>query len=209
MRPPKSAGQTATWTGTASGLIERDGTSIVNNGRFAIQASGDLDNSGKSGVAVSFLNNGTLSDNDSGTTFPVQGVAFTTTAPGTVAVPSGTPQLQGGGTETGASFSIASHAGLEMGGSAADSTADHRDGVDRPAGPSLEQRPQRRGHPDQAAGHHHHSDGRRGSRSPGSPGSRSPARFRHTACSPRPGSARAAARELARRAHSSAKGGLP
>ncbi len=111
-----AAGQTATWTGTGSTFTMSDGAVFTNLGAFAAENQGSFTQG--SGAASSFVNTGSFTKSTNSGELDFTGVAFN--APGgTVAVQSGTLGLQGGGTETGASFSIAGGAALDFAGSTA------------------------------------------------------------------------------------------
>jgi autotransporter-associated beta strand protein len=112
-----AAGQTATWTGTGSSLTMSDGAVFDNQGAFAAQNQGAFAQG--SGAASSFVDGGTFTKSASSGELDFNGVAFNVRPSGTVAVQSGTLGLQGGGSETGASFSIAGGATLDFAGSTA------------------------------------------------------------------------------------------
>ena len=113
-----SAGQTATFTGGFTNFTLRDGASIVNNGAFVQQSSsGNFNNNNNAGAAVAFINNGSFTQSSaSSSPFSFFGVAFDVNSPGTVDVPEGEVDVQGGGTSTGGSFTVESGATLGLGG---------------------------------------------------------------------------------------------
>jgi large repetitive protein len=105
-----SAGQTATWSGIDSNISIVNGANFVNDGTFsAQQTQSSFSSAGTPGAPTAFTNNGTFTN-----TSPLlfQGVAFNST--GSVTVQSGTLSLDGGGTETGANFSVPSGSTLEL-----------------------------------------------------------------------------------------------
>ena len=110
------AGQTATWTGFNSAIVLSDGAVIDNLGTFQDECTAAHDVQNGAGAAGSFNDVGSLVK--SGSTSEgdfLQGVSFNATG-GTVDVQTGTLGLQGGGTETGAAFTIESGATLSFGG---------------------------------------------------------------------------------------------
>ena len=111
------AGQTATFSGFQSGLLEGDGAEFVNDGTFLAQALGNVEEEG-TGNPVSFINNGTFTRSVNTSVLNFDGVAFNVNAPGTVDVQTGILQLFGGGTSTGGAFTVESGATLYFGGSA-------------------------------------------------------------------------------------------
>jgi Bacterial Ig-like domain (group 3) len=111
------AGQTATFSGVESGLLEGDGAEFVNDGAFLAQALGNVEEEG-TGNPVSFIDNGTFTRSVKTSVFDFTGVAFNVNAPGTVDIQTGILQLFGGGTSTGGAFTVESGATLYFGGSA-------------------------------------------------------------------------------------------
>ncbi len=111
-----AAGQTATWTGTGSAITMSDGAVFGNQGTFAAQDQGSFTQG--SGATSSFDDGGSFTTSVGTGELEFVGVPFDATH-GTVDVQSGTLSFQGGGTETGASFSIASGATLDFAGSSA------------------------------------------------------------------------------------------
>jgi autotransporter-associated beta strand protein len=111
-----SAGKTATWTGTGSNVQASNGAVFNNLGTFDAENSGAF--SQGSGAASSFVDNGTFTKSTTSGELDFTGVAFSATS-GTVDVQDGTLGLQGGGTETGASFLIGNGATLAFGGATA------------------------------------------------------------------------------------------
>jgi large repetitive protein len=111
-----AAGQTATWTGTGSNIQASDGAVFNNLGAFVAQNQGAFTQG--NGAASSFVDEGTFTKSTSSGELDFTGVAFNV-AGGTVDVQNGTLGLQGGGTETGATFSIANGATLDFAGSTA------------------------------------------------------------------------------------------
>ncbi|MFI5460266.1 MAG: beta strand repeat-containing protein [Isosphaerales bacterium] len=111
-----AAGQTATWTGTGSNIQASGGAVFNNLGTFVAQNQGAF--SQGTGAASSFVDKGSFTKSTSSGELDFTGVAFNVTG-GTVDVQTGTLGLQGGGTETGASFSIETAATLDFAGSSA------------------------------------------------------------------------------------------
>jgi Big-like domain-containing protein len=112
------AGQTATFSGLESGLLEGDGAEFVNDGTFLAQALGNVSETGSTGNPVSFINNGTFTRSVNTSVLDFDGVAFNVNAPGTVDIQTGILNLWGGGTSTGGVFTVESGATLYFGGSA-------------------------------------------------------------------------------------------
>jgi hypothetical protein len=112
------AGQTATFSGTYSDLLEGDGAEFVNDGTFLAQALGNVSETRSTGNPVSFINNGTFTRSVNTSVLDFDGVAFNVNAPGTVDVQTGILNLWGGGTSTGGAFTVESGATLYFGGSA-------------------------------------------------------------------------------------------
>ncbi len=113
------AGQTASLTGIYDGFNLLDGAVIVNDGTFNVQSgAGTVESEGNTGARVAFTNNGVFLYNDPGQSFSINNVPFNVTSTGTVEVQAGTLRLDGGGTETGAAFTIDSGAVLDLSGGA-------------------------------------------------------------------------------------------
>ncbi len=111
-----AAGQTATWTGTGSDIQASNGAVFNNLGSFVAQNQGTF-NQG-AGALSSFVDQGSFTKSTNSGELSFSGVAFNATG-GMVDVQSGTLGLGGGGTETGASFSIETGATLDFSGSTA------------------------------------------------------------------------------------------
>jgi autotransporter-associated beta strand protein len=111
-----AAGQTATWTGTGGALTMSDAAVFNNLGAFAAQVQGSVTQG--AGASASFVDEGSFTTATGGGELDFVGLPFDVPG-GTVAVQSGTLGLQGGGTETGASFSIGAGATLDFAGSTA------------------------------------------------------------------------------------------
>jgi len=109
-----AAGQTATWTGTGSTITMSDGAVFNNLGSFVAQNQGAFTQG--NGAASSFIDGGSFTKSTGNGELDFIGVPFNVSS-GTVDVQSGTLSLQGGGTETGALFSIESGATLDLAGS--------------------------------------------------------------------------------------------
>jgi hypothetical protein len=112
------AGQTAAFAGLESGLLEGDGAEFVNDGTLLAQAVGKVSETGSTGNAVSFINNGTFTRSVNTSLLNFDNVAFNVNAPGTVDVLTGILNLTGGGTSTGGAVTVESGATLYFGGSA-------------------------------------------------------------------------------------------
>ena len=110
-----AAGQTATWSGAASGIAGSNGAVFNNLGTFLAQNDGTF--TGSSGGA-SFNNQGSFTKSgDVGEVDFGPQAAFNVSGGGAVDVQSGTLGLLAGGTDTGAGFTVASGTTLDFGGS--------------------------------------------------------------------------------------------
>jgi autotransporter-associated beta strand protein len=107
------AGKTATWTGTGGAIDASNGAVVENLGTFVAENSGTL-NQG-SGAASAFIDKGSFTKSSSDGVLAFNGVALSTMG-GAVDVQKGMLSLQGGGTETNASFTVESGATLEFAG---------------------------------------------------------------------------------------------
>jgi len=107
-------GQTATWTGSGSNIQASNGAVFNNLGTFQAQNQGAFTQG--SGAASSFIDKGSFTKSTSSGELDFVGAAFNVSG-GTIDVQSGTLGLQGGGTETGAAFSIKPGAALDFAGS--------------------------------------------------------------------------------------------
>ena len=111
------AGQTATWTGINSSIELSDGAVFDNLGVFQDQCTAGHEIENSVGAAASFNDDGSFiksASSSQGTFLP--GVSFNVTS-GSVDVQTGTLELLGGGTDTGATFTSEMGATLDFGGS--------------------------------------------------------------------------------------------
>ncbi len=111
------AGQTATWTGINSKIVLSDGAVFDNLGVFQDQCTAQHEVQNGAGAAGSFNDDGSFiksASSSQGTFLP--GVSFNVTS-GSVDVQTGTLELLGGGTDTGATFTSEVGATLDFGGS--------------------------------------------------------------------------------------------
>ena len=111
-----SAGQTATWTGADSNVQASNGAIFDNLGTFQAENQGAFTQG--SGASGSFIDAGRFTKMTSSGELDFSGVAFNTMG-GSVNVQTGTLGLLGGGSQTGAAFSVGSAANLDFGGSTA------------------------------------------------------------------------------------------
>jgi autotransporter-associated beta strand protein len=111
-----SAGQTATWTGADSNVQASNGAIFDNLGTFQAENQGAFTQG--SGALTTFIDAGSFTKMTSNGELDFSGVGFNATN-GSVDVQSGTLGLQGGGTETAATFSIANGSTLDFAGSTA------------------------------------------------------------------------------------------
>ena len=109
-------GQTATWTGSGSDIQASNGAVFNNFGTFLAQNQGSFAQG--TGARSSFADPGSFTKSTESGELTFSGVAFNATG-GTLDVQTGTLGLAGGGTETGASFSIATGATLDFAGTTA------------------------------------------------------------------------------------------
>ena len=111
------AGQTATWTGINSHIALSDGAVFDNQGVFQDQCTAGHEFENTAGAAASFNDDGSfIKSASSSQGYFLQGVSFNVTS-GSVDVQTGTLELLGGGTDTGATFTSETGATLDFGGS--------------------------------------------------------------------------------------------
>ncbi len=110
-----AAGQTATWSGPGNTVEMLDGAVFNNLGTFLAETTGTIEQG--SGANSSFNNDGTFTKSTSSGTVNIQnGISFNV-ASGSVDVQDGTLSLFGGGTDTGATFTVESGNTLNFGSS--------------------------------------------------------------------------------------------
>jgi large repetitive protein len=116
-----SAGQTATWTGADSNVQASNGAVFDNLGTFQAENQGAFTQG--SGALATFIDAGSFTKMTSSGELDFLGVGFNTMG-GSVIAQTGTLGLLGGGSQTGAAFSVGSAANLDFGGSTAFSLDD-------------------------------------------------------------------------------------